>query len=340
MFRSVYLVASQLLVLLASGDVVAGADLFTDTGVLDVELRGPLRATVRDVRQPEERPFVINVRGADSSVMVRTRGKSRIEVCEFPPLRLHFPADLPTASIFSGMSKIKLVTHCGDGKRKRDNLLAEFAAYRMFQLLSRNSLRARLLSMRYIDTDRTRRRAVEGLAIAIEPLAIAAARLGGAAAPLPHLVKSRIDRDQAALVFVFQYFIGNSDYSLVTATGDDECCHNLVPVTVDDRLVLVPYDFDLATLVGARYATQSASYMRNRGRDRTYGGYCLDELPLENAIGFLLAHRAELLEVVEGLPWSSDAARQKRVDFVESFFAEAADGGLAERLAGRCTGGR
>ncbi len=340
MSRRVCLVLSQILVLAASGDGVARADLFNDTGMLEVELHGPLRATVRDLNQPEERPFVIAVNGDESPVMVRTRGKSRLEVCAFPPLRLRFPADQPTASIFSGLDRVKLVTHCSNGYRSRDNLLSEFAAYRMFQLLTGNSFRVRLLSMRYIDTSRSQRRPLEGLAFAIEPLEIAAGRMQGEATPVPHIVKSRVDRDQAALVFVFQYLIGNSDYSLVTGTGDDECCHNLEPVTVDGRHVLVPYDFDLSTLVGARYAKLSVSYMRNRGRVRTYGGYCLDELHLDEAIGAVLAHETELLEMVRELPWSTAEAGQRRVDFVASFFAEAGDGALAERLAERCIGGR
>jgi hypothetical protein len=330
-----------MLVFLASGDVLAGGDLFTDAGVLKVELRGPVAATLRDTKDPGERQFAIVTDDGERSVMVRTRGKSRLEVCEFPPLRLNFREEkTPDDNLFAGLDKVKLVSHCGNSSRNHDDLLAEYAAYRMFQALTDNSYRVRLMRMRYVETERRKRKTVEGPAFLIEPSDRAAARLSGDASPVQHIVKSRIDRDQAALVFVFQYLIGNSDYSLVTATADDECCHNLDPLTINDRHVFVPYDFDLSSLVGARYARQSASYMRNRGKERVYGGYCLDDLPLEHAIETVLAHRQEFLDLVRELPWSSDESMQKRIDFVGSFFEEAVEDGFAGRLDEGCLGRR
>ena len=340
MFRRFCLVSSQLLIALISSVVVADDELFTASGVLEAELRGPVAATIRDKKDPDERQFILVTDEGEWPVKVRTRGKSRIELCQFPPLRLNFPGEAPNHGSFAGLDKVKLVTHCGSSSRNHDNLLAEFAAYRMFQLLTDNSYRVRLMSMGYVETDRRKSKPVDGPAFLIEPSDRTAARLSGDASPVQHIVKSRIDGDQAALVFVFQYLIGNSDFSLVTATGDDACCHNLDPLTVDGRQVLVPYDFDLATLVGARYARQSAAYMRNRGRDRVYGGYCLDELPLEGAIETILARRTELLDVLKRLPWSSAEAGQKRVDFVASFFEEAVEDGFASRLDKGCLGRR
>lgn len=340
MFRGFCLLSSQVLIALISGVVVADDELFSASGVLEAELRGPVAATIRDNRDPDERQFILVTDEVEWPVKVRARGKSRLEVCAFPPLRLNFPGGTPDDGLFAGLDKVKVVTHCGNSSRNHDNLLAEFAAYRMFQLLTDNSYRVRLMRMRYVETEGRKRKPVEGPAFLIEPSERTAARLSGDALPVQHIVKSRIDLQQAALVFVFQYLIGNSDFSLITATGDDACCHNLDPVTIDGRHVLMPYDFDLATLVGARYARQSTSYMRNRGRDRVYGGYCLDELPLEDAIGSILAHRTEFLDVIQGLPWSTAEAGQKRVDFVTSFFEEAVEDGFASRLDEDCIGRR
>ena len=60
-----------------------------------------------------EFPFTITVGGVDTPLEVRTRGKSRLRVCDFPPLRL---------------------------------------AYRLFYFLSEDSYRVRLLRVEYVDT--------------------------------------------------------------------------------------------------------------------------------------------------------------------------------------------
>ena len=55
-------------------------------------------------------------------------------------------------------------------------------------------------------------------------------------------------------MFVFQYLIANTDWGYVKADDDDACCHNGDLFEIDNQVVFVPYDFDLAGLVNSRYA--------------------------------------------------------------------------------------
>ena len=59
---------------------------------------------------------------------------------------------------------------------------------------------------------------------------------------------------------------------------------------------------------------------------------------MNDAIKSVRARQQEFLEVVRGLPWSSEASGQKRIDFIESFFEEAAEEGFADRLNKACLG--
>ena len=236
--------------------------LFDDDTLLEIELRGPLEATRRDTEDRGERPFILKVDGTELHPMVRVRGNSRVIHCSFPPLRLRFDdaADTP----FAGQGKVKLVTHCNRGERSELNVLEEYAAYRILALLTRSAVRVRLLRIRYVDTDEPGREPLERFGFVLESEQSLAERIGGKLVELDGVLPSRLELEQLASVFVAQYLIGNSDYSLVTATGDDACCHNGILVEVDDKLHYVAYDFDLSSLVNARYAKRGAEFDRRQ----------------------------------------------------------------------------
>ena len=316
----------------------ATESLFDSDSILELELRGPLAATVRDTRRPTERPFKVGTRGEYWDVDVRARGKSRVHYCRFPPLRFDFDTDVVTTGPFAAQNKLKLVTHCSDGPQSDDNLLEEYVAYRIFAALSPVSHRVRLLRLTYVDTDKPEREPLVRHAFAIEPIDQVAARNRGHTARVEHLVTSRIEREQAALVFVFQYLIANADWSLVKIRDDDECCHNVHVVTTAERDFLVPYDFDLSGLVNPRYARRAPN-LRNRSvRERSYGGYCLGGMQLDQAVAAIVAQREAIMAVVEGLPWADAEAAAERRAFLEAFFDEAATTALAKRLEGECVG--
>ena len=88
--------------------------LFEDDSVLEVELRGPL-GTLYENKYDEAReqlPFKIIADGVEHEIKVRVRGKSRLEFCHFPPLRLNFKKGAVAGTVFEGQDKLKLVTHC------------------------------------------------------------------------------------------------------------------------------------------------------------------------------------------------------------------------------------
>ena len=309
------------------------ADLFESDVVLSIELHGPVQRTIRDKRDSEERPFRIVVNGESWPVEVRVRGKSRRDECSFPPLRLNFRSDDVNGGPFAGLDKVKLVTHCQTGQHFDANLLEEYAAYRMFSQLSGFSHRVRLMHIRYFDTARPGKDPLVRYAFALEPVEHLAERMTAEVQRVPHVVKSRVAREQAALVFAFQYLIGNADWSLVTARGEENCCHNVNLLQKDGMSYLVPYDFDLSGFVNARYADQ-------RRATRRYRGYCFEGLDPAPAIHAIVAIEETLLGVVSGLPDANEKDAGKRLAFLARFFDSARAGRLADlardRVPARC----
>ena len=312
--------------------------LFADDSLLKLELSGPLQPLLE---QREERPeigFTLRAQGREHAVTLRARGNSRLRLCDFPPLRITFVGDDTRDSVFEGQRQLKFVSHCDREGAERYDVREEYAAYRIFNLLTDASYRVRLLQVTWEDTGGA---AAGDEAIhygfLIEPAASLSARLAAAPASVPGVVLSALDKPQAALVYVFQYLVGNTDWSLATAHGETACCHNVDLFERDGRLVAVPYDFDLSGLVDARYAKPDPSLRLRSVTQRRYRGYCMAREPLARALELVRERGPAVLRVASGLPGLSARVQQRKARFLGKFFREAADSErLLRRFEGRC----
>jgi len=329
-------VRSAVLLLLLCG-IARASPLFDDDSILDLTLEGPLSATVEDREERRQRPFVLHVAGNSIPLKVRVRGKLRAAECSFPPLRFNFPAGKLNETVFSGENKLKLVTHCKGSSGYEQNVVDEYAAYRIMNVLSDISLRARLLRIRYVDTDKPGSEATVRLAFAVEPDDAIAERLGGEMLRVRDVFKGMFNADHEALVFIFQYLIGNTDWSYLRMLDDDSCCHNGRLIRVSDQNYFLPYDFDMSGLVNASYAEPHPSLRLRSVKIRRYRGYCTDSKALKRALQFIVSKRDEILGLVGELPESTSKDRRKRTAYIQGFFDKAArQGKLLRRFERRC----
>ncbi len=330
---------SQILLFVWGGTAHAGGSLFDRDEVLEVSLQGPLQQTIEDQDDRKARPFKLLLDGQELPVSVRVRGNSRARVCQFPPLRLKFDADAVDASVFEGHDKLKLVTHCKASGKYEQNVLAEYAAYRIFGMLSNTAYRTRLMRISYVDTTKAESEPLIRYGFLLEPDAELATRTQGDVVGAPHVVKSLLQPEQAALVFVFHYLIANTDWSLVTATDEEDCCHNGTLVAKDGVHYLVPYDFDLAGLVNAPYARPDPGVGIRNVRVRRYRGYCIPGLPIAAAVQTIVDREGEITALVRALPDTSDKETERRLEFLAKFFTAARDDEkFVAKLERKCIG--
>lgn len=297
------------------------AVLFDDNEVIEIQLSGPLKSTFKDSADRNERQFLLEVDGIDIPVAVRMRGKSRARICKFPPLKLNFAGSDTRNTVFEGQQSLKLVTHCRSGDRGKLNVLEEFAAYRIFNLISDYSYRVRLLRINYLDTDeKPGKGEMLQYGFVIEPGAQLQSREGGEWVKRSGVKMSQVAEYQAALVFVFQYLIGNTDWSFAMADGDDSCCHNGNLLEIDSELYDVPYDFDLSGLVNASYAKPDPSVRISNVRQRRYRGYCIDPEAVRAAIRHIKSKQADIIAVLGSLPDYPKKAEAKNTEYLNGFF--------------------
>lgn len=314
--------ATLLFLLFAAAASARAGDLFAHDSVLDLVIDGPFEDLIA-AGDEEERPFVLSVDGSELDVKIRRRGKSRLRVCKFPPLRLNFVKKQTDGTAFAGENKLKLVTHCKDSERAEQDLLEEYLAYRLFNIVTNASYRVRLAQLRYINADGSEQAHRYGFII--ESSAGFAARLGATSESLPHLKLSSLDKMQASLMYVFQYMIGNTDWSLVKADLADDCCHNIELFERDQRLLTVPYDFDLVGLVNASYARPDPSIGNRTVKTRRYRGYCVSADALTEALLAIQSARSELLATVSTVPGLQPENVQRAEKYLDQFFDDVED---------------
>jgi len=221
----------------------------------------PWRAATLSYPGPDGGPITV-------PVTVRTRGFFRLKECAFPPLRLNFGRKAAAGTVFEGLDKPKLVNYCQDNDRYEEYVLQELQLYRIYALLTPVSHKTRLVRATYVDSASSKIQTTRYGFILEEPKALAA-RVGGAVVEDKGATAADFEPYDAALVGVFQYFIGNPDWSAAFL-------HN-AEIVRDSvfRNILVPYDFDFAGAVNTSYAVPDSSLPIRSVRERLFRGHCV-----------------------------------------------------------------
>jgi len=228
------------------------------------------------------------------SLKIRARGNFRRKSCYFTPLKLKIKKKEAKQTIFKGQKKLKMVLPCLNESAKDDNVIKEYLIYKMYQVISPYYFSTRLLDVEYEDikTKRTKLYQLKGLLI--EDDETVAKRLDG------KIVKRTFDpkgyNDLAAIRnAMFQYMIGNTDYSITYA-------HNTKVVYVDKKFIPVPYDFDMAGFVNTSYSvvsqTRKIKLPIENVTERYYMGYQRDYKLFQQVRLEFIAHKQDLLAII------------------------------------------
>ena len=277
--------------------------LFAGQDPIEVTVTADWRAVQRDrnVESKKTYPGTLTIvkdgaAGAPIPIQLRTRGHSRRNprVCEFAPLRLELPKDQTKGTVFEGHGAIKLGTHCQSEDLYRQYTLKEYLANRLHNTLTPRSLRVRLANVTYADTD-AGKKPLTRLGIFFEDIDDLAKRMEGRELPVPRQMFQFVEQDQLLFMALFQYMIGNTDYSILML-------HNVI--IVDDAKGVrhtVPYDFDYSGLVNAHYAVPYKGLGLVSVQDRLYRGPCKTEAELEAALKVFREKQAEVLALPASL---------------------------------------
>lgn len=260
-----------------------------------------------------------NVAAWDSlPIKLRARGNSRRKKCYYVPLKLKLKKQLTKGTDFEGNKKLKVVLPCLLGPHNNDLVVKEYMAYKLFEIISQVHIKTRLINIELIEDKVGRIKDHNLVGILLEDIDNVSKRLNG------NEIKRRIwplqQDDLASIRYCFfQFLIANTDFS--TKYG-----HNSKLIFVDNKIVPVPYDFDMSGLVDASYAVvsnvQNLELEISNVTQRTYKGYKRHDALFEEIRRELINHKFKIFELVDGLEkyFQSQNQFSKSKDFISDFF--------------------
>ena len=293
-------------------------DLFNSDDVLDMKLSGPLRELFDDRDQaPTYYPVSLSYMAKDSSqvvipIRVRTRGHFRRMKanCDYPPLLLNFEKTGNKSTLFKNQNKIKLVTPC----QSENYIFREWLVYKLYNILSPKSFRARLVKFECFDTKKKKElQTLYGILLEDDK----SMALRNNMILLEKKTRSEYTDTETYLKMVmFQYMIGNTDWSV-------PFLHNTKLIAEDSLAVphVVPYDFDHAGIVEAHYAFPPEELGLSSTKERCYRGYCLKDskrfLPVVDAFN---RHKKEIYKLYADCPFLNSRYIKSTTKFLDGFY--------------------
>lgn len=293
--------------------------LFSSHELIEFTIETDYGALRGDRTQDSEyRPAILRLTDDEGTartidIRVRTRGLYRLENCRFPPMRVNFPRNSMGGTVFDGQNGIRLVSHCRDRDDDEQNVLEEYLVYRTFNLLTDESFRVRLALVTYADGEDDDDPVVRYAFFREEGEAMAE-RLGGTYLEVQQASPRDFGTEQAVRLAVFQYMVGNTDWSMVQF-------HNAEVLQNSEGVyVPVPYDFDWTGFVSARYARPTEGLPIRNVRQRIYRGFCRPNFDFSTVYAQFVEVRADLEALYMGQEGFEEDNRRDAVEYLDDFY--------------------
>lgn len=322
------------------------APLFASDEVLKTVLNVPLRQIYSQRKLDKQLYIPGHISFVDGSgktqrvaVQSRARGIFRRTFCTWPPLQLNFRKSEVVGTLFAGQDKLKLVGPCKKSNNYEQGIILEYLAYKAYATLTPDSFKTRMMRVTYADP--ANNKPWTRLSFVIEDEEEMAKRIGLKPSKVVSIKPSQLDQLAAARLELFQLMIGNNDYSSIRGPSGADCCHNvkLLKSKAHEKLVPVPYDFDMSGLVQAPYANPPERLPIKTVRKRYFTGICKSREDLNGAIAIFNEHKNEIMAIFAESPLLSEKNRKRNVVYMTKFFELLDSPARVEReIVGRCRG--
>lgn len=322
------------IIAIASGDACAGESLFSSHELMEISIPLDFNSLCRPREDPncDYAPTVLEyvdgmgmVGSIPIEVIIRGGWRALTKNCSAPLLFIRFNENSTPGTPFEGQALLPLTTHCGQGlsveaakvRQRRSTweqyLLKEYLAHRLYNEITEVSLGARLVHISYLDPDRPSRKIVN-YAFFTEHFASVAERVGYGLNDRGHFNPEDLDLQAADLLALFQFMIGNTDWSIARE-------RNITLLYAPDGTqVPLPYDFDMSGLVNAQYAGAARGLPIDEVTQRYYLGYCHPGLDWIALSGHYLNRKMALQSLVNETPGMDSKSIKSTQRFLQGFF--------------------
>jgi len=296
--------------------------LFDSDELLEISMRFDIKYYMRNKPNEEYLDAVLTYYLSDNDsisekLKVKSRGEFRRTFCHFPPLMLNFRMTDSTMGEFYGIDKLKMVPHCKSGFE--EYILKEYLIYKLYNVLTDNSFRVRLLRVDYISTGK-KIKPIKEFGFVIEPIKLLEKRTNSLRIDLNNLTQKNIIPEMMDRMAIFNYMIGHTDWSVPNQ-------HNVRILSQNNAErpnlgAIVPYDFDYTGLVDADYAVPIEQLGIESVRERLYVGICRSEETFNNALKEFSDKKEEFFRVINEFPYLKEKSKKEMIHYLNGFFKE------------------
>ncbi len=283
--------------------------------VLSTDMRNLLNKRAKKEFQPAtaKLTFPDNTEIAEE-IRVQTRGVFRLANCDMPSLMLHFKN--ATSPQLSPLKKLKLVCGCGSSSDEEQLIIKEYLTYKIYNLLTPMSFRVRLVKITYEDS-KAKKKPYTQYGFLIEDVDDLAERNNCIEQDNPAPGANGTGRQQMTLVAIFQYMIGNLDWSVPGM-------HNIKLIRPKEPANALPlavaYDFDYCGLVNAPYAVPPEQIDVKSVTERVYRGFPRSMEELDPVVENFKANKEKTLALISNCQWLNNRNKKEMTGFLEEFY--------------------
>ncbi len=266
----------------------------------------------------------VNIR---KTIQLRARGFFRKNYCSLPPIKIRFTKTADPSGDLNRLKTLKLVTYCIYNNRYQQYVLKEYLAYKLYNLITEQSFRVRLIQINYIDIGRKKLREFPSYGFIIEDADLLAERNNAMEVIFRDYTISQRVMDQEAMtrVALFQYMIGNIDWSAPNS-------HNLKYLISNEFIktapIPVPYDFDYSGLVNAHYAIPHEIMGIENVTERLYLGICRTFEEFSQACRLFLDNKERIYRTIREFEYLDEKTRKILTRYIDDFFVVIESGKL------------
>jgi hypothetical protein len=250
----------------------------------------------------------------NDKISVEVRGHFRREYCYLPPLKLIYKNNPSTA--FYHLKSLKLVSPCRVLWTDEQNLLKEFIVYKIYNLITDKSFRVRLLNLSYQDSSGQKKTIIEH-AFLLEDIKEVAKRNDCADWSEKKFGTEATDRRQMTIVAIFEYMIGNTDWS-VPVNHNIKLIHSKRDSL--SRPYAVPYDFDFSGFVNTNYATPDERLGIENVKQRLYRGFPRAMEELNDVLDVFNKQKTNIYATINNFSLFTKASKKEMISYLDEFF--------------------
>ncbi|MCW3120449.1 MAG: hypothetical protein JWM28_4531 [Chitinophagaceae bacterium] len=294
-------------------------DFFRDETVVEMKLSTDFKKLRASNKINDYQPATVSCLIKDSTttetIRLCARGQYRRKNCYIPTILLDFKNT--SSPKLSWLGKLKLVSGCATSSYNEQLLLKEWLVYKIYNLITDKSFRVRLLKITY-DDPKKKIKTFTQYAFVMEDAKDVAKRNKCREFKKTKIKTENTDRQQMTIVALFQYMIGNTDW---TVPGG----HNirLIQLKKDSlsRPFVIPYDFDYSGLVDANYAIPAEALGTTSVTERVYRGFPRTMGELEIALDIFRQQEDSIYSLIKNFKALDPYHQKAMITYLYEFYS-------------------